>query len=321
MSPLTQGLRYRAACEEYQPYAVKTDLGWSIVGSLAPVESLEISGICHRVSVRENPPATPRDVISVLETDFKDTNYGDAVTSQDDIQFLQLLETGIRMNSKGHLEMPLPFKSRPQLPNNRQVAAKRLSHLKAHFEHSSSYMEQYSQFITDMLERGHAELATETPKPGAVYYIPHHGVYHPKKRDKLRVVFDCSARYHGCSLNDYLLSGPDLTNDLFGVLCRFRRHPVAVMCDVEKMFHQFHVSMEDRDYLRFLWWQGGDTSKEPCEYRMNVHLFGAKSSPACANFGLKHLAKMFEIHQLVPFYARIFMWIMELLVYKALKTL
>jgi len=127
-----------------------------------------------------------------------------------------------------------------------------------------------------------------------VYYIPHHGVYHPKKPDKLRVVFDCSARYHGCSLNDYLLSGPDLTNDLSGVLCRFRRHPVAVMCDVEKMFHQFRVSTEDRDYLRFLWWQGGDTSKEPCEYRMNVHLFGAKSSPACANFGLKHLAKMFE---------------------------
>lgn len=146
--------------DEYQPYAVKTDLGWSIVGSLAPVESFETSGICHRVSVREHPPVTPRDVISVLETDFKDTSYGDAVTSQDDIQFLQLLANGIRMNSKGHLEMPLPFKSRPQLPNNRQVAAKRLSHLKAHFEHS---MEQYSQFITDMLERGHAELATEIP--------------------------------------------------------------------------------------------------------------------------------------------------------------
>ncbi|PIK59112.1 hypothetical protein BSL78_03994 [Apostichopus japonicus] len=66
------------------------------------------------------------------------------------------------------------------------------------------------------------------------------------------------------------------------------------MCDVEKMFHRFHVSPEDRDYLRFLWYKGGDTKKEPLEYRMNVHLFGATSSPGCANFGMKHLSRMFE---------------------------
>jgi len=280
--------------DEDQPFAVKTDLGWSIVGSLAPVDPAKTSGICHRVSVKEHPLVTPQDVINVLETDFKDTNSSDATTSQDDIQFLQLLETGIVMNSRGHLEMPLPFKSRPHLPNNRQLAARRLSHLKGRLDSNPSSMKQYSEFVTEMLEKGHAELAAEAPKLGEVYYIPHHGVYHPRKPDKLRVVFDCSARYLGSSLNDHLLSGPDLTNNLFGVLCRFRRHLIAVMCDVEKMFHQFHVSVEDRDYLRFLWWQGGDTSTKPCDYRMNVHLFGAKSSPACANFGLKHLANMFE---------------------------
>ena len=48
-------------------------------------------------------------------------------------------------------------------------------------------------------------------------YIPHHGIYHPKK-NKIRVVFDCSARFKGTSLNDHLLSGPDLTNNLMGVL-------------------------------------------------------------------------------------------------------
>jgi len=108
------------------------------------------------------------------------------------------------------------------------------------------------------------------------------------------VVFDCSARYQGKCLNDHLLSGPDLTNNLFGVLCRFRRHPIAIICDVEAMFHQFHVNPGDRDYLRFLWWEGSDTSKKPLDFRMNVHLFGATSSPGCANFGLKHLAKLFE---------------------------
>ena len=84
-------------------------------------------------------------------------------------------------------------------------------------------------------------------------YIPHHGVYHPKKPNKLRVVFDCSAKHQNESLNDHLLTGPDLLNNLTGVLHRFREHPVAIVGDIERMFNQFHVNEEHRDYLRFLW--------------------------------------------------------------------
>ena len=61
------------------------------------------------------------------------------------------------------------------------------------------------------------------------------------------------------------------------------------MCDVERMFHQFHVAKEHQDYLRFLWYDNGDLDSKPSVYRMKVHLFGAASSPGCANFGLKHL--------------------------------
>lgn len=75
-----------------------------------------------------------------------------------------------------------------------------------------------------------------------------------------------------------------------GVLCRFRKGTVAVMCDIEHMFHQFHVKNKDQDYLRFLWWNGGNLETQPSIYRMKVHLFGAACSPGCANFGLKHLA-------------------------------
>ena len=62
------------------------------------------------------------------------------------------------------------------------------------------------------------------------------------------------------------------------------------MCDIERMFHHFHVKKEDQDYLRFLWWENGNLENIPSVYRMKVHLFGAASSPGCANFGLKHLA-------------------------------
>ena len=57
------------------------------------------------------------------------------------------------------------------------------------------------------------------------------------------------------------------------------------MADVESMFHQVHVSPRDCDALRFLWWSNNDLNSEPEEYQMMVHLFGATSSPSCANFG------------------------------------
>ncbi|KAL8567648.1 hypothetical protein ACOMHN_054460 [Nucella lapillus] len=57
------------------------------------------------------------------------------------------------------------------------------------------------------------------------------------------------------------------------------------------MYHQFHVSPRHHDYLRFLWWPNGDLSQSPVEYRMRVHLFGAASSPGCANYAFKQLAR------------------------------
>ena len=50
-------------------------------------------------------------------------------------------------------------------------------------------------------------------------------------------------------MNKNLLQGPDLTNSLMGVLCRFRHETVALMCDVKGMFHQFFVNEEYRDLL------------------------------------------------------------------------
>ncbi|KAL0149906.1 hypothetical protein M9458_054789 [Cirrhinus mrigala] len=84
--------------------------------------------------------------------------------------------------------------------------------------------------------------------------------------------------YQGYSLNDHLLQGPDLINSLHGILIRFRQHPIALMCDIEKMYHQFHVDEFDRDFLRFLWWKDGNINQPVCEFRMKVHLFGAASS-------------------------------------------
>ena len=258
------------------PYAIRTDLGWSIVGrSSQGYDSMSTSRLCHRITVKEVPPATPADVIRILESDFKDGGVDGKTVSQDDITFLNKVEEGILKNIHGHYEMPLPFKSRPSLPDNKDSAVMRLNHLKRKLQRDEKYKKQYIMFMEEVIERGDAELVEDGGSKGERWFIPHHGVRHVKKPDKLCVVFDCSARYRETSLNDHLLCGPDMLNNLIGVLIRFRKHPIAVMCDIKKMFHQFHVAEADRNYLRFLWWKQGDLKSQPSEFRIKVHLFGA----------------------------------------------
>lgn len=57
---------------------------------------------------------------------------------------------------------------------------------------------------------------------------------------------DNSARFKETCLNNHLLSGPHLTNRLMGVLCKFKKYPYAIACDVEKMFHQLFECKNDR---------------------------------------------------------------------------
>ena len=47
-------------------------------------------------------------------------------------------------------------------------------------------------------------------------------------------MFNCAARFGDTSLKDQLFQGPDLTNNLTGVLLRFRQEPVALMSDEEE---------------------------------------------------------------------------------------
>ena len=104
------------------------------------------------------------------------------------------------------------------------------------------------------------------------------------------MVYDCSAEYKGSSLNSQLLQGPDYVNSLTGILIRFGKEKVSLSCDIKTMFNQVGVSEEHRNLLRLLWWEQGDTSREPTDFRVTTHLFGAISSPASAMYALNMIA-------------------------------
>ena len=103
-------------------------------------------------------------------------------------------------------------------------------------------------------------------------------MYHPEKPGKIRVVFDCSVKFDGVSLNINLLQGPNITNTLVGVLLRFRREGIATQADFKLMFPEVRIPSKDIDLLHFLWWKDGIVDKGKEEYRMTVYPFGTVNS-------------------------------------------
>ncbi|XP_034053860.1 uncharacterized protein LOC117533931 [Gymnodraco acuticeps] len=314
-----------------QPYAQNLDLGWVIVGNVCLGSVHKPSSIntfytkttdlqrptlfepCpNAFHVREkysdtqvaNHPSLDAEDRTACDADhigctvFKRTKEDNQVTpSIQDAAFMKIMDNGLHKDENGSWVAPLPFKSpRQRLPNNRPQALKRLKSLSRNFERKPEMKEHFLSFMDTMFKNGHAELAPPLDEEEERWYLPTFGVYHPKKPKKIRVVFDSSAQYNGVSLNDVLLTGPDLNNTLLGVLIRFRKESIAFTADIEQMFYSFLVKGEDRNFLRFLWFRDNDLSKDIVDFRMNVHVFGNSPSPAVAIHGLQQSVQVKELN-------------------------
>ena len=96
--------------------------------------------------------------------------------------------------------------------------------------------------------------------------------------------------FQGHKLNDYWMKGPDLLNNLFGVVLRFREREVALVGDISKMYHRILITERDQQVHRFLW-RNLDTSREPDVYVKTVLTFGDKPAPAMAQTALRKTAQ------------------------------
>jgi hypothetical protein len=250
--------------EDFEPYAVRTRLGWIVSGPLdTSVQQDQV--LCHLID------AIPRDSCSLEQQvkhffkveDIEDTDQQNM--SLDDKRVIDVWDNSLNIVDS-HYQLDIPFKScPPELPNNRSVAERRLSQLARRLRKNPDLHQKYKKGIDDLISKGFAEPVPDdsvhNDPDGMTWYLPHHNVVNPNKPDKVRIVFDCAAEYAGTSLNKRVLQGPDLTNSLLGVLLRFREKQVAIMGDIEGMFHQVKVSPQHRDVLRFLWWPEGDVTK------------------------------------------------------------
>ena len=126
---------------------------------------------------------------------------------------------------------------------------------------------------------------------GPVHYIPHHAVVRPEKKSTpVRIVFNSSCMFQGHQLNDYWMKGPDMLNNLFGVVLRFREREVALVGDISKMYHRVLIPPQDQHVHRFLW-RNLHTNREPDMYVKTVLTFGDKPAPAMAQIALRKTAQ------------------------------
>ena len=277
--------RYGCAGE---PDAVLTALGWTLFGSsLSCVDNL---GRCMHVACLSK---FDTDVVDVAPHEDAASCGLDCASSREDRVAFELMKNSVKLVD-GHFQLPLLWRKKgTSLPNNRIVAENRLESLRRRLEKDSWLHQHYTETMQTYLEKGYAEPVEDgCSGSGHSWFLPHHPVLSPNKPRKVRIVFDCASRCKGVSLNDELMQGPQLMNSLLGVLTRFRSEDIALVADIEAMFHQVRVEPEDRSALQFLWWPAGDLSREARVYRMAVHLFGATSSPSCAAFCLRRVAKV-----------------------------
>ncbi|XP_064475639.1 uncharacterized protein LOC135389533 [Ornithodoros turicata] len=166
------------------------------------------------------------------------------------------------------------------MENNKKIEQRRLAQVKKRLLSSSNQlMQNYDAAIREYLLSGVAEKVTElmdtVESPRHMYYTPHHAVIREDRvTTKIRIVFDASSHeVHTKSLNDNLDSGPNLNPDIMTVLLKFRLYPVALVTDAQKAFLQIMIREEDRDALRFLWYETEPEEGKPLPkivaWRMN----------------------------------------------------
>ncbi|XP_034839862.2 uncharacterized protein [Maniola hyperantus] len=188
----------------------------------------------------------------------------------------------------------MPFTTHPpDLGESLTLATKRLASLEKKFDKDSVLHEKYNEFMLDYLQQGHMEPVPlpEIQKSNQLCYIPHHPVINEQHlTTKLRVVYDSSAKTSNHkSLNDNLMVGPALQNDLRDVTLRWRRHRIALVGDIRQMYRMISKDKRDRNYLRILW---RFNVNDPIQhYRLTTVTYGTSCAPYLAIKTLKQLAE------------------------------
>ena len=187
----------------------------------------------------------------------------------------------------------LPFKDEVSLGDSLEQAKRRFHYLERRLDAKPDFRVRYQKFIQEFLDMQHME---EVPEKDLFkllsdcFYLAHHCVFkEDSTTTKLREVFDGSAKTTtGVSINDALMVGPVVQDDLFSIVIRFRFYSIALSADIEKMYRQVGLKTEDRDFHRILW---RDSSDLPLKHlRLTRVIYGVACSAHLSTHALIEIA-------------------------------
>lgn len=199
-----------------------------------------------------------------------------------------------RREDSGRFTLKLPFKENVgQLGDSRSIAEKRFYAMEHKLEKDIILKEEYVKFMREYSDLGHMTLKPDSSKKRddlQQVFLPHHAVVRQESTTtKVRVVFDASSKTSSSvSLNDTLMVGPTIQDDLRAILIRFRVHEVVITADIEKMYRQISIHPDCQSYQQILW---RESRNEPLKtYDLKTVTFGTSSAPFMAIRTLHHLA-------------------------------
>ena len=277
------------------PYAVETPLGW-VVTNWLPGERQKASPY-NAFKVYERSAGEDEELTRIVMTQSEIETLGvvklaNPTRSIEDKRALSLMErTTVKIEGERTYVSGLLWRDEPSLPNNYEMAERRLKSLEKKFENNPELRERYAKSIQNDVEKGYVRKLgeEEVQNDGKVtWYLPHRFVINPKKPDRFRRVYDASAKLMGQSLNDKIYTGPDLLCSLFGVFLRFRQGRIAMAADVKEMYHMLRLPESDKPALTFLWGESPD--EEPSVYQFERTVFGEVSAPSRANYTMRRNA-------------------------------
>ena len=134
-----------------------------------------------------------------------------------------------------HYELSLPWKNNfAVLPKSLPNAQRRLQYLKQHFEKNLDLHEKYTEQVETYIQRGYAKKLPENDPGGAcTWYLL--SVCGSQERYVLYLIAPPSLTASP------LMIGPNSVSLIVEVLLQFHKYLVAVIADIEAVFHQVHA--------------------------------------------------------------------------------
>ncbi|XP_018301273.1 uncharacterized protein, partial [Mycetomoellerius zeteki] len=217
------------------PTIQKTKLGWIISGQILNNSQLNENRTCHLFTM-DDLNNTISKFWQIENNYCNDTFTRSPEERKCETHFLQ----NTTRNSDGRYIVKLPIKedSISQLGNSKEIAKRRFYALEGRLAKQPDTYIAYRNFMNEYQSLNHIQEIKDITDDRSCNYLPHHAVFkETSATTKTRVVFDASCKTDsGKCLNDMLLVGPTIQQDLFAILARFRTFAVAITADITKMY-------------------------------------------------------------------------------------